>query len=53
MTFETSLSGYKGTDITGTAGGDLFTNVFGIDDGNRLKSYYKNMNLLSSDYSYV
>ena len=53
MTFETSLSGYLGTDITGTAGGDLFTNVFGVDAGNRLKSYYKNMNLLSSDYSYV
>lgn len=53
MTFETSLSGYQGTDITGTAGGDLFTKVFGLEQGNRLKSYYKNMNLLSSDYSYV
>lgn len=53
MTFETSLTGYQGTDITGTAGGDLFTNVFGVDAGNRLKTYYKNMNLLSSDYSYV
>ena len=53
MTFETSLSGYQGTDITGTAGGDLFIKVFGLEQGNRLKSYYKNMNLLSSDYSYV
>jgi hypothetical protein len=46
MTFETSTSGYSGTDITGTSGGDLFANVYGDAAANRLKNMYKNMNLL-------
>jgi len=50
MTFETAMTGYGGTDITGTSGGDLITKVYGIDAANRIKNYYKNMNLIA-DYA--
>ena len=48
MTFETAMTGYGGTDITGTSGGDLITKVYGIDAANRIKNYYKNMNLIAN-----
>jgi len=34
--------------ITGTAGGQLFARVYGDSAANRLATYYKNMNILSS-----
>jgi ribosomal protein S20 len=48
MTMQTSTGGYGGTEITGTAGGDFFTKVYGEDAGRRLQNYYKNMNLIGS-----
>jgi hypothetical protein len=48
MTMQTSTGSYGGTDITGTAGGDFFTKVYGEDAGRRIKNYYKNMNLIGS-----
>jgi hypothetical protein len=48
MTMQTSTGGYGGTEITGTAGGDFFTKVYGEDAGRRIKNYYKNMNLIGS-----
>jgi len=48
MTMQTTTAGYGGTDITGTAGGDFITKVYGIDAANRIKNYYKNMNILSN-----
>lgn len=50
MTFETTMSGYTGTDITGAGGGDLITKVYGLDAANKIKNYYKNMNLIA-DYA--
>jgi len=51
MTMQTSLANYGETDIKGTAGGDFFTKVYGEEAGNRLKTYYKNMNLLHQNYA--
>jgi len=48
MTMQTTTAGYGGTDLTGTAGGDFITKVYGLDAANRIKNYYKNMNLISS-----
>jgi len=50
MTFQTTMTGYTGTDITGAGGGELITKVYGIDAANRIKNYYKNMNLIA-DYA--
>jgi hypothetical protein len=52
MTMQTTTAGYGGTDITGTAGGDFITKVYGTDAANKLKTYYKNMNILSN-YDYA
>lgn len=52
MTMQTTTAGYGGTDITGAGGGDLFAKVYGTDAANRLKTYYKNMNILSN-YNYA
>ena len=41
-------AGYGGTDIKGSLGGSLVQNVFGDRAANQMRSYYKNMNLLSS-----
>ena len=38
---------YGGTDIKGSAGGDLFAQVFGKSNANNISTYYKNMNILS------
>lgn len=51
MTMQTGMSNYGETDIKGTAGGDFFTKVYGQEAGNRLKTYYKNMNLLHQNYA--
>ena len=48
MNMETTGAQYGGTDITGTAGGQLFARVYGDSAANRLATYYKNMNILSS-----
>jgi len=49
---QTSTGGYGGTDITGAGGGDLFARVYGQDAANKLKTYYKNMNIISN-YDYA
>jgi len=41
-------TGYGGTDIKGTAGGNLVAQVFGADAANRISNYYRNMNILAS-----
>lgn len=41
-------AGYGGTDVKGTAGGNLVAQVFGEDAANRISNYYRNMNILSS-----
>ena len=41
-----AMSNYSGTDIKGTAGGELIAKVFGNDASNLAKTYYKNMNLV-------
>jgi hypothetical protein len=41
-------TGYGGTDIKGTAGGNLVAQVFGEQAANRISNYYRNMNILSS-----
>ena len=51
MTMQTSLANYGETDIKGTAGGDFFTKVYGEEAGQKLKTYYKNMNLLHQNYA--
>ena len=51
MTMQTSLANYSETDIKGTAGGDFFTKVYGQEAGQKLKTYYKNMNLLHQNYA--
>ena len=51
MTMQTSLANYGETDIKGTAGGDFFTKVYGQEAGQKLKTYYKNMNLLHQNYA--
>jgi len=38
---------YGGTDIKGSAGGDLFALVFGKQNANNISTFYKNMNILS------
>ena len=46
---DTDIStGYGGTDIKGTAGGNLVAQVFGENAANRISNYYRNMNILSS-----
>ena len=41
-------TGYGGTDVKGTAGGNLVAQVFGEQAANRISNYYRNMNILSS-----
>ena len=41
-----AMASYGGTDIKGTAGGELIAKVFGNDASNLAKTYYKNMNLV-------
>jgi len=46
MTFQTSTSGYSGTDITGSQGGEFVRRVYGDAAYNNLSTYYRNMNLI-------
>jgi len=46
---DTDIStGYGGTDIKGTAGGQFVQSVFGEQAANRMMNYYRNMNILAS-----
>lgn len=41
-------TGYGGTDVKGTAGGQFVQAVFGDQAANRMRTYYRNMNILAS-----
>lgn len=46
----TDLTGtYGGTDLYGSAGGQLLKNVYSDVERNRIMNYYKNMNILGSN----
>ena len=47
MTNNTTIANYGGTDIEGSQGGDLIAAVYGIDNANAVKNYYKKMNLIA------
>ena len=47
MTMQTGMSGYGDTDIKGTAGGSFVEDVFGGSAASKMRTYYKNMNLLN------
>ena len=44
---------YGGTDITGSQGGELVAKVYGDNAANRMKTYYKNMNLIADGATFV
>ena len=46
MTNNTTIANYGGTNIEGSQGGDLIAAVYGIDNANAVKNYYKKMNLI-------
>ena len=46
-------SGYGGTDIKGSSGGELVAAVYGDAASSNIKNYYRNMNLLNDGQSYV
>ena len=48
MTMETSMTGYQGTNIEGSAGGQLIAKEYGSDVANDYMNYYKKMNILAS-----
>jgi hypothetical protein len=48
MTMQTSMSGYTGTDIEGSAGGSLLKGAFSEAEQKKIMGYYKNMNLIGS-----
>ena len=48
MTFDTAMTGYQGTDIEGSAGGQLIANAYGNETANDYMNYYKKMNILAS-----
>jgi len=48
MTFNTAMTGYSGTDITGSAGGKFIKDYYGDGVLENMNSYVKNMNLLAS-----
>ena len=48
MTMDTSLTGYQGTNIEGSSGGQLIANAFGNETANDYMNYYKKMNILAS-----
>ena len=48
MTMDTSLTGYQGTNIEGSAGGQLIANAYGSETANDYMNYYKKMNILAS-----
>ena len=48
MTMDTSLTGYQGTNIEGSGGGELIAKAYGNDVANDYMNYYKKMNILAS-----
>jgi hypothetical protein len=44
---------YGGTDITGSQGGELVAKVYGNNAANRMKTYYKNMNLIADGATFI
>ena len=48
MTMETSATGTGGTNIEGTAGGELIAKAYGNEVANDYMNYYKKMNILAS-----
>jgi len=48
MTMQTSMTGYQGTNIEGSAGGQLIAKEYGNDVANDYMNYYKKMNILAS-----
>jgi hypothetical protein len=38
---------YSGTDVAGSRGGELVEKVYGIDAANKMRTYYKNMNIIA------
>ena len=48
MTMETSMTGYQGTNIEGSARGQLIAKEYGSDVANDYMNYYKKMNILAS-----
>ena len=46
--FNTSLTGYQGTNIEGSAGSQLIANAYSNETANDYMNYYKKMNILAS-----
>ena len=46
MTMQTGSTGYGGTNIVGSLGGDFIRKVYGENAANNTANYYKNMNIL-------
>ena len=44
---------YSGTDIAGSQGGELVAKVYGDNAANRMKTYYKNMNLIADGATFI
>ena len=47
-----SDTGYGATDIIGSSGGSMINTVYGQQAANRMRNYYKNMNILNDMGSY-
>tara|TARA_R100001015_G_C4610580_1_gene165949 strand:- start:1 stop:1260 length:1260 start_codon:yes stop_codon:yes gene_type:complete len=50
MTMQTSTTGFGGTDIEGSQGGNFIAAVYGDENANAVRNYYKKMNILG-DYA--
>ena len=48
-----SDTGYGATDIIGSSGGSMINTVYGQQAANRMRNYYKNMNILNDMGSYI
>ena len=48
MTMETSMTGTGGTNIEGSAGGELIAKEYGDNVANDYMNYYKKMNILAN-----
>ena len=48
MTMETAMTGTGGTDIEGSAGGELIAKEYGNEVANDYMNYYKKMNILAN-----
>ena len=50
MTMQTSTTGFGGTNIEGSQGGNFIAAVYGDENANAVRNYYKKMNILG-DYA--